>query len=194
GVQCGGCRWPRWRGRFGDRRATVPSVRCYTVGSCRRCHGQLRAGRRSRPRDWTGRARRRSRPATSDPSSPPWGVTQIDSVARVIRSHYLPFFSRLGPYQRATLDRLLYSSPRMGVEYWAHAAAFVPPETWKHFSRSRAEWWRVDYGQRHPETGEAFRNLQSSVLAALAEGPKSARDVSEVVDHDLPERHRGHWG
>src|SRR5699024_12431934 len=35
---------------------------------------------------------------------------------------------------------------------------------------------------------------QSSVLAALAEGPKSARDVSEVVDHDLPERHRGHWG
>ena len=122
------------------------------------------------------------------------GVTQIDSVARVIRSHYLPFFSRLGPYQRATLDRLLYSSPRMGVEYWAHAAAFVPPATWKHFARSRAEWWRVDYGQRHPETGEAFRNLQSSVLAALAEGPKSARDVSEVVDHDLPERHRGHWG
>src|SRR5699024_6591682 len=122
------------------------------------------------------------------------GVTQIDSVARVIRSHYLPFFSRLGPYQRATLDRLLYSSPRMGVEYWAHAAAFVPPETWKHFSRSRAEWWLVDYGQRHPETGEAFRNLQSSVLAALEEGPRSGRDVSEVVAQAAPASHRGHCG
>jgi uncharacterized protein YcaQ len=122
------------------------------------------------------------------------GLTQIDSVARVVRSHYLPFFSRLGPYPRATLDRLLYSAPRMGVEYWAHAAAFVPPQTWKHFERSRTEWWRNDYGQRHPETGEGFRNLQSSVLDVLNEGPKSAREVAELVDHDLPERYRGHWG
>src|SRR5699024_4211664 len=115
-------------------------------------------------------------------------------ISRVIRSHYLPFFSRLGPYQRATIDRLLYSSPRMGGEYWAHAAPFVPPETWKHFSRSRAEWWRADYGRRHPETGAAVRNLQSCVRAARAAAPKWARDVSEVVEHDLPERHRGHWG
>ncbi|WP_246475895.1 winged helix-turn-helix domain-containing protein [Brevibacterium renqingii] len=122
------------------------------------------------------------------------GLTQIDSVARVVRSHYLPFFSRLGPYPRATLDRLLYSSPRMGVEYWAHAAAFVPPETWKHFARSRAEWWRNDYGQRHPETGERFRALQCSVLSALTTAPRTAREVAELVDHDLPERHRGHWG
>lgn len=122
------------------------------------------------------------------------GLTQIDSVARVVRSHYLPFFSRLGPYPRETLDRLFYSSPRMGVEYWAHAAAFVPPQTWNHFARNRAEWWRNDYGQRHPESGAAFRELQSSVLDVLAEGPKTARQVSELVDHDLPERHRGHWG
>ncbi|MBE8146133.1 YcaQ family DNA glycosylase [Brevibacterium casei] len=54
------------------------------------------------------------------------GLAQIDSVARVVRSHYLPFYSRLGPYERARLDRLLYRAPRMGVEYWAHAAAFVP--------------------------------------------------------------------
>ncbi len=122
------------------------------------------------------------------------GLAQIDSVARVVRSHYLPFFSRLGPYQRATLDRLLYSSPRMGIEYWAHAAAFVPPQTWMHFERTRTEWWRNDYGQRHPETGEGFRDLQASVLEVLAGGPKSARGVAELVEHDLPERHRGHWG
>lgn len=122
------------------------------------------------------------------------GLTQIDSVARVVRSHYLPFYSRLGPYPRETLDRLLYSSPRMGVEYWAHAAAFVPPETWRHFERSRREWWRNDYGQRHPETGAEFRALQASILDVLETGPKSARAVAELVDHDLPERHRGHWG
>lgn len=122
------------------------------------------------------------------------GLTQIDSVARVVRSHYLPFFSRLGPYPRETLDRLLYKEPRMGVEYWAHAAAFVPPATWQHFERSRLEWWRNDYGQKHPETGAQFRSLQASVLDVLTTGPKSARTVADLVDHDLPERHRGHWG
>lgn len=122
------------------------------------------------------------------------GLTQIDSVSRVVRSHYLPFYSRLGPYPRETLDRLFYSEPRMGVEYWAHAAAFVPPETWRHFERTRAEWWRNDYGQRHPETGPAFRALQHNVLDVLETGPKTARLVADLVDHEVPERNRGHWG
>ncbi|MGO2036221.1 MAG: winged helix-turn-helix domain-containing protein [Brevibacterium sp.] len=122
------------------------------------------------------------------------GLTQIDSVSRVVRSHYLPFYSRLGPYPRETLDRLFYRHPRMGVEYWAHAAAFVPPETWTHFGRMQAEWWRNDYGQRHAETGAEFRALQNEVLEALAAGPMTARAVSELVDHEIPERHRGHWG
>lgn len=122
------------------------------------------------------------------------GLTQIDSVSRVVRAHYLPYFSRLGPYPRETLDRLFYSAPRMGVEYWAHAAAFVPPETWRHFERTRAEWWRNDYGQRHPESGAAFRALQESALVVLGSGPKSARAVADLVDHEIPERNRGHWG
>lgn len=122
------------------------------------------------------------------------GLTQIDSVARVVRSHYLPFYSRLGPYDRSRLDRLLYSAPRMGVEYWAHAAAFVPPSTWSLFERTRAEWWRNDYGQRDPETGEEFRRLLCALLEALEGGPQTARTVAGLVDHEIPERHRGHWG
>ncbi len=55
------------------------------------------------------------------------GAVQIDAVNVLIRSHYLPLYSRLGPYPVAALDRLVHEQ-RAAYECWAHAASLVPVE------------------------------------------------------------------
>ncbi len=121
------------------------------------------------------------------------GVVQIDSVNVVVRSQYLPFFSRLGPYDTGLLDRARDRAPRRLVEYWAHEASLVPPSTWPlldfRMRRARDESWggmqRV--ARDHP-------GLVETVLAEVsAHGPMTSREVEAALAHDLP-REREHWG
>ncbi|MDQ3454943.1 MAG: winged helix DNA-binding domain-containing protein [Actinomycetota bacterium] len=76
------------------------------------------------------------------------GAVQIDAVNVLVRSHYLPLFSRLGPYPLATLDRLVHEQ-RAAFEYWAHAASLVPVQLYP------ALRWRMTAADAERDAGWA---------------------------------------
>src|SRR2546422_2191340 len=62
------------------------------------------------------------------------GCLQLDPINVVARSHLLVLWSRLGRYDPAHLDTLLWKERRL-FEYWAHAASIVLTEDYPLHSR-----------------------------------------------------------
>jgi uncharacterized protein len=98
------------------------------------------------------------------------GLVQIDSVNVLARSHYLPFFSRLGPYQNDLLDRQAYRRRRY-FEYWGHEASFIPVEL------QPAMRWRM----QRARAGEG-------IYAGLARFGREKRDLIETVLKEIEAR------
>jgi uncharacterized protein YcaQ len=119
-------------------------------------------------------------------------VVQVDSVNVLVRSHYLPFYSRLGRYDRALLDRARDQAPRRLVECWAHEASLVSPALWPLVAarmRDPANMWPTirRFAEQHPDVVE-------SVCAEVElRGPMTARQVQAALAHDQPRR-TDHWG
>ena len=109
---------------------------------------------------------------------------QVDSVNVLVRAHYLPAFSRLGPYDRAHLDAAAWGARRERrlFEYWAHECSLLPLALhpllrWR---MARAERGLGTYGRLKAYAGE-LRPAATAVLERVrAEGPKAASDLESM--------------
>ncbi|MDQ3615971.1 MAG: winged helix DNA-binding domain-containing protein [Actinomycetota bacterium] len=114
-------------------------------------------------------------------------VLQVDSVNVLQRAHYMPLYSRMGPYDIDLVRRASERPPRRMVEYWAHVQAFMPVELWPVMQHRMASY-RAQRGKW--KVMAAKPELERELFAEVRDrGVSTARDL----DEGLP-RTKEHWG
>ena len=107
------------------------------------------------------------------------GLIQMDSVSVLARAHYLPLFSRIGPYPRALLDDAAWGPRKALFEYWAHEASLLPLDLqpllrWR---MARAERGEGTYGRLKVFAGERRGEAEAILKRIDVEGPLAASDL-----------------
>jgi uncharacterized protein YcaQ len=115
------------------------------------------------------------------------GLLQIDFVNVLVPSHYLVPFSRLGPYDRAALDRVVYGG-REFTEQWAHEASIIPVDMWPQLRHRRdthiaRPWGFDDIMAEHREY------VETAVDEITRRGPLGPSDMPDPshTSRRLPE-------
>jgi uncharacterized protein YcaQ len=116
-------------------------------------------------------------------------LVQLDYVNVLVPAHYQVPFSRLGAYERARFDDLVYRSGEF-TEQWAHEASILPVESWP-LLRHRMEMHRV-----RPYGFERFLAQYPAYVDGILEqvrvrGPLAADEVPDV--DGVPRRIEGAW-
>ncbi len=110
-------------------------------------------------------------------------VVQLDSVNVVVRSHYLPFFSRLGVYPVQLLDDLAFRRREL-FEYWGHAASLLPIE---HYPLMRHRMAAARPRQREAELMRDQPGYVESVLDEVRErGPLAVAELTDPGERSGP--------
>jgi uncharacterized protein len=105
------------------------------------------------------------------------GALQIDAVNVLVRAHFLPAFSRLGPYPVDALERLVNVRHEL-VELPGHQASYVPVELepllrWRR--QLHAERW---YGGWRARVDPAY--VDAVEAEVVARGPLAVADLEDA--------------
>lgn len=117
-------------------------------------------------------------------------VLQLDSIPVVIRTQYLPFHSRLGPYRAGLLDRIAYRDDAW-FESWAHEASLLPVE-----SEPLFRWMKARAREGHTwKWLHAFASREPAyVQRVLAEVRERGALAPAQLSEPRPAAGGGGWG
>lgn len=102
-------------------------------------------------------------------------ILQLDSVNVICRSHFLPMYARLGPYDQDKLDQWLWRSGE-NLEYLSHEASIT--------SMSLQPLFRDRMLKRRWKMGDELEREQPDYVAQVLDevdrlGPLSVKDLSD---------------
>ena len=121
------------------------------------------------------------------------GVIQIDSVNVVTRTHYLPAFSRLGPYPRDILETEAWGKKPSMFEYWGHEASLLPLDLQPLFRWRMARARGGDTWSGLAKFGRERRDYIDHVLKEIeTRGPVTGADFADPKFVGAP-RQSGWW-
>jgi hypothetical protein len=161
----------------------MPGVRSLSIGQARRLAISAQGLARARPTGPPDRRHLRRVIAHT-------GLLQIDSVNVLARAHYLPAFSRLGPYDATLLDRMAFTHREM-FEYWGHEAALLPVGTYPLMRWRMARWERrlANWTRLQKVLADRPGYVEEVYQEVVDRGPVSAGEVA--VDQ---QRGNEEWG
>jgi uncharacterized protein YcaQ len=116
------------------------------------------------------------------------GLLQMDSVNVLRRAHYLPLYSRLGPYPTALLDRAAYQAPRELFEYWGHEASLIP------VALQPVLRWRMAAGHGWGRPARLAREHPEVIKQVLAEVRARGPVAAAELDDGGPRHQFYNWG
>jgi uncharacterized protein YcaQ len=110
------------------------------------------------------------------------GLIQMDSVNVLVRAHYMPAFSRLGPYPATLLEDAAWGRRRTLFEYWGHEASLIPLAMQPLFRWRMAEARAGRGTWKHvAAVGREKRAFVEEVLREIERrGPMGAGDLDEA--------------
>lgn len=119
------------------------------------------------------------------------GCVQIDTLQMVARSQYLVMWSRVGHYDPADFDALIFDpDQRRLFEYWRKAASIIPLRDYRyslpqmrHYRENPDSWWRMNLLQ-----DEAGQQVLAHVRERIAE-----EGALRTSDFEYEGPKRGSW-